>query len=148
MALGHAFFVLAALCATLSSAYYDHGDATIPKTTYYPPTIPHHMSPTDYELWTKPRPSMITGIAPSMEIMGHGLSALRYSIHFQGQAAHGHQQQHGIFKRGVFASDPPLSTCQSCSNGTPIRPSTTSNATGFTSTPCSTIPYSVSWQFG
>ena len=124
-------------------AFYDVGDATIPTTPAYVPTIPHHLSPTAYELWTKPRPSMITAIAPSMALMGHGI---QYSIHFNHQAAPRHQQDHGVFKRGVFASDPPLSTCQQCdSNGRPITTgSKTINGTGFTSTPCSTIPYTVS----
>ena len=130
----------------LSYCYHDHGDATVLITTPYVPPIPHHLSPTHYELYTKPRPSMITAVAPSMAIMGHGFSALEYSIHFQNQAAPRHQQGQGIFKRGVFASDPPLSTCLQCdSNGRPITPpSTTINGTGFSSTPCTTIPYSVS----
>ena len=111
------------------------------------PTIPHHLSPTDYELWTKPQPSMITAIAPSMAIMGQGFAAIEYSIHFNNRAAPRHQHGQGIFKRGVFANDPPLSTCQSCdANGRPIGTAATSySGTGFTSTPCSTIPYSVRW---
>lgn len=140
------FGAIVALLAASSFAFYDAGDATIPTTTpAYVPTVPHHLLPTSYEPWTKARPSMITAIAPSMALMGHGVPILEYSVHFNNPAAAGHQHGHGLFKRGVFASDPPLSTCQQCdSNGRPSTTPNTIDGTGFTSTPCSTIPYSVS----
>ena len=140
----HLIVVLSLLSAS-SIAFYDVGDVTIPTTTAYVRTIPHHLSPTDYELWTQPKPSMITAIAPSMALMGQNYAGVEYSIHFANRAAPHHKQGHGIFKRGVFANDPPLSTCQSCdSNGRPIATPTTSySATNSTSIPCSTIPYSV-----
>ena len=146
--LSNAIAVLALLAAS-ALAFYDAGDATIYTTTpAYVPTAPHHLLPTAYEPWTKARPSMITAIAPSMALMGHGVPALEYSVHFNNPAAARHQHGHGLFKRGVFANDPPLSTCQQCdNNGRPITSPSGLNGTGFTSTPCSTIPYSVSRHF-
>jgi hypothetical protein len=145
MATSSRVLTVLAFLATYTIAYYDAGDATIPTTTaYVPPVTQHHLLPTDYELWTKPRPSMITAVAPSLAMLGEGF-ALEYSIHFNNQAPPRYQQQQGILKRGVFASDPPLSTCQQCDpDGRPIlTPTTNINGTGFTSTPCSTIPYTV-----
>ncbi len=137
---------IVSLLAALSLGFYDAGDATVPKTLpAYVPTLPHHLLPTTYEPWTKARPSLITAVAPSMALMGQGVPVLEYSVHFNNPAAAGHQHGQGLFRRGVFANDAPLSTCQQCdSNGRPITTPSTVNGTDFTSTPCSTIPYSVS----
>ena len=134
------------LLVTVSLAFHDVGDVTIPTAPPVPYTasLPRHVASTLYEQWDRPPPSMITAIAPSMAMMANGEAVLQYSIHFHNHAAGQHQLGQGIFKRGVFANDPPLSTCQQCSNGTPLPHSVTFNQTGFTSIPCSTIPYSVS----
>ena len=64
---------IVSLLAALSLGFYDAGDATVPKTLpAYVPTLPHHLLPTTYEPWTKARPSLITAVAPSMALMGHG----------------------------------------------------------------------------
>jgi hypothetical protein len=146
MTLKSCLIVLLAGLTRLSSAFYDVGDATIlTVTAAYTPPVPRHLSSTDYELFTNPQPSMITAVAPSMAIMCQGIQSLEYSIHFNDRGALYHQQAQGIFKRGVFATDPLISTCQSCDvYGRPItRPNTQITGTGGSSIPCSAIPYDV-----
>jgi hypothetical protein len=135
-----ALFAVLATDGGVCQGYFDAKTIMVPHTTASTLPEPHPLQPAHL----KPKPSMITAVAPSMALLGNDRFAMEYSIHFVQQGQENHQQDWDIFKRGVFASDPPLPTCVTCDGaGKPVTSTSVSNSNS-SSIPCSTIPYSVS----
>jgi len=99
--------------------------------------------PQDEEMQDDTLPSMITAIAPSTTMAANGTFETMYSMYYHDFYVRTAQGT-GIFKRGVFASDPPIATCTPCGfQGTTITPNATATtSTGPTAT-CTTHIYNV-----
>ena len=67
----------------------------------------------DDEMSVEVLPSMITAIAPSTTMAANGTLETMYSVHYHHFFVRS-KQGTGIFKRGVFRSDPPIATCTPC----------------------------------
>lgn len=136
------------LWAAETSAYLNHGDATLPKFHEHIPTIPHHLSRREYARVTAANPSLIVAIAPLVTAKPHGGHETLYSMYYNRGAVDGQKRMgKGLFKRGVFADDPPFPTCTQCGpgGGTGGTTSTFNGSTSVSSEPeCKTIPYFVS----
>ena len=129
------------------SAYLDHGDATRPRFEVHIPTIPHHLLQPDHASATVPAQSLISAIAPLVTEAPHGGRQTLYSMYYNRGAVEAQQRiGKGLFKRGVFADDPPFPTCLQCDiggAGSFTRPF--SSGTASSGEPeCKTIPYNVS----
>jgi hypothetical protein len=135
-----ALFTVLATYMGVCQGYFNAKTMIVPQTTANTPREPHPLQPARL----KPNPRMITAVAPSMALLGNGHYVMEYSIYFLQQAQRNHQQNGDMFKRGVFAIDPPLPICETCdSGGKPVRSTSVSNS-NLSSIPCSTISYSVS----
>ena len=120
--------------------YIDFGAATLPLATAHIPTIPHRWHPQDQTAHIAGT-AMITAIAPSLSVLQNGVLETYYSMHFQNQVPRDGVGK-GVFKRGVFADDPPFPTCEACdANGNALNPYTRASSVGATGAPsCSIIP--------
>lgn len=121
-------------------AYVDFGYSTLALEALYLPTPRPNQLPEGLDLRHQILPSMITAVAPSVTIAANGTRETLYSLHYH-QYFIKTRQGKGLFKRGVFANDPPISTCTPCGRiGSSSRTSTTST---FTQS-CTTHTYDVS----
>ena len=106
-------------------------------TPNYIPRIPvprPWQLPPDEEMQVNALPSMITAIAPSTTMAANGTFETMYSMHYHEYFVPSRQGT-GIFKRGVFASDPPIATCTPCGfQGTIVTPNATATSTSPTAT--------------
>jgi hypothetical protein len=132
-----------------ANAYLDHGDATIPRIEDYIPTIPHHLAQPDWASVTGAGHSLISAIAPLTTPAPDGRRQTLYSVYYNRGAIEAQQRVgKGVFKRGVFADDPPFPTCLDCGiggTGSFTRPF--SSRTASSGAPeCKTIPYNVSYS--
>lgn len=136
------------LWTTGTNAYLNHGDATLPKIERHIPTIPHHLSRPQYARATGAAPSLISAIAPLVTQAPDGERMTLYSMYYNRGAVEAQQRVgKGIFKRGVFADDPPFPTCSPCGDfdGSEGLTSTFNGSTSSRGEPeCKTIPYNVS----
>lgn len=82
---------------------------------------------------------MITAVAPSITIGSNGTVHTMYSLHYH-QYFTKTREGKGLFKRGVFASDPPIATCTPCGGGTSITGTVSYSST----VSCTTHTYLVS----
>lgn len=97
--------------------------------------------PPDFEAIAE-LPSMITAIAPSTTMASNGTFDTLYSMHYHDYFVRSHQGK-GVFKRGVFASDPPIATCTPCGYQGMTSPANgTTGSTGSTAT-CTLSTYLV-----
>lgn len=79
-------------------------------------------------------PSMITAIVPSTTMASNGTLETMYSMHYHELFVFTRQGT-GIFRRGVFAGDPPVATCTPCGfQGTILTPNATGTSTDSTAT--------------
>lgn len=122
------FFVgLLAFSSSGTYAYVDFGVETFLRTSIFDPTAAPHQLPTD--LRQELLPSMITAVSPAVTIAPNGTRETVYSLHHH-RLFQRTRQGRGIFKRGVFANDPPISTCRPCGgsgNATSVSSTTTSS---------------------
>lgn len=129
-------------------AYFDAGEATIPAAIEtFIPTIPHHLSRLEYATVTFGANALISAVAPLVTAKPNGGYETYYSMHYnRGAPAQRDRLGKGIFKRGVFADDPPFPTCTPCDgSGSASITRTFNGSTTFSSAPeCTTIPYNVS----
>ncbi|KEF58398.1 uncharacterized protein A1O9_06324, partial [Exophiala aquamarina CBS 119918] len=105
------FVGLLAFSFPVTYAYVDFGTETIIISSYFHPTPIPHQLPTD--LRQELHPSMITAVSPAVTIAANGTREMLYSLHYHDLFKRTRQGR-GIFKRGVFANDPPISTCKPC----------------------------------
>lgn len=103
-------------------AYVDFGTQTLLSVSYFDPTVRPHQLPTD--LRQEILPSMITAVSPIITMAPNGSSDTSYSLHYH-DLFKKTKEGRGIFKRGVFANDPPFSTCRQCGVDTASYSSTT-----------------------
>jgi hypothetical protein len=90
--------------------------------------------PLDEEMQVDDLPSMITAIAPSTTMASNGTLETMYRMHYHKYFVPSRQGT-GIFKRGVFAGDPPMATCTPCGfQGTIVTPNATATNTSPTAT--------------
>ncbi|KAL6241684.1 hypothetical protein RBB50_011466 [Rhinocladiella similis] len=115
--------VVVAFLLHASHGYVDFGDATLPlNEPLLIPTPRPNQLPIDHDLRFEILPSMITAVAPSITIAPNGTRETIYSLHYHHYFSKTREGR-GLFKRGVFAGDPPVSTCTPCggaaSSGSP-----------------------------
>jgi hypothetical protein len=120
--------------------YVDFGDATLPFEPLLIPTPRPNQLPHDYDLRYEILPSMITAVAPSITLAPNGTRETIFSLHYHHYFTKTRQGR-GLFKRGVFANDPPISTCTPC-GGAATSSSTSTTRTSTAS--CTTHTYDVS----
>lgn len=129
--------ILAVACLLLPCfSYVDLGQGQVNTPDYIPRiAIPRPWQlPPDEEMQIDTLPSMITAIAPSTTMASNGTFETMYSMHYHDYFVRSRQGT-GIFKRGVFASDPPIATCTPCGfQGTIATPNTTGMNTSPTAT--------------
>jgi hypothetical protein len=120
-----------ALTVSLSHAYIDLGGFyTTP--TYIPniPTPrPHQVRDLEYMSYIPKLPSMITAIAPSITMVDNGTYETLYSVHYHDYFVRSSLGK-GVFKRGVFASDSPITTCTPCGGAAPTSTAVNTTTTG------------------
>ncbi|KIW14316.1 hypothetical protein PV08_07098 [Exophiala spinifera] len=112
------YFTLAVvIVATLlhaSHGYVDFGATTLPfNGPILVPTPRPNQLPIDHDFRFEILPSMITAVAPSITIAPNGTREIVYSLYYH-QYFSKTRQGRGLFRRGVFANDPPISTCTPC----------------------------------
>lgn len=129
------FVVLLASSSPGTYAYVDFGVETFLSASVFDQTARPHQLPTD--LRQELLPSMITAVSPSITLASNGTRETVYSLHYH-KFFQRTRQGRGIFKRGVFANDPPISTCKPC-GGSGDATSTSSTTTS----PCVTKTYHV-----
>ena len=117
-------------------SYVDLGQGQ-DNTPDYIPRIPiprPWQLPPGEEMQVDTLPSMITAIAPSTTMASNGILETMYSMHYHEYFVPSRQGT-GIFKRGVFAGDPPMATCTPCGfQGTIVTPNATATNTSPTAT--------------
>lgn len=125
------------------AAYTEFYPNTVASETLYMPfdhipmTYRPYQVPDDVFLQHVPGQSMVTAVAPMMSAGLNGTHATSYSIHYHDYFVKTRKGR-GIFKRGVFASDP-IQTCTPC--GTLTSPISDNTAL---SSSCTLVPYTVS----
>ncbi|EXJ83098.1 hypothetical protein A1O1_06716 [Capronia coronata CBS 617.96] len=135
--------VTATLCP-ITYAFVDLGYSTLPYEPLHVPTPRPHQLPSGTDLRYELLPSMITAVAPSITISSNGTRETLYSLHYHHYFSKTRQGK-GLFKRGVFASDPPIATCTPCDgSGSSI---TASSTTASTTASCTTHQYHGVFQF-
>lgn len=118
-------------------AYVDFGTETLISPSYFDPTPIPHQLPTD--LRQEVFPSMITAVSPTITIAPNGTREMLYSLHYHDLFKRTREGR-GVFKRGVFADDPPFSTCRQCGGDNSASGSST------TTSSCTVITYHVSYN--
>ncbi|KIW39767.1 uncharacterized protein PV06_08352 [Exophiala oligosperma] len=109
-----AVLIVTTLLFSVSHGYVDFGDATLPfNEPLLIPTLRPNQLPIDHDLRFEILPSMITAVAPSITVAPNGTRETVYSLHYHHYFSKTRQGR-GLFKRGVFANDPPVSTCTPC----------------------------------
>jgi hypothetical protein len=118
-------------------SYVDLGqgqDNTLDYIPRIPVPRPWQLPPDEEMQQVDSLPSMITAIAPSTTMASNGTLETMYSMHYH-ELFVPTRQGTGIFRRGVFAGDPPVATCTPCGfQGTILTPNATSTNTSPTAT--------------
>jgi hypothetical protein len=134
------------LLVSISEAYFDAGDATLPPLREPTVSISHHILQAEWPQATQRYGSMILEVAPLITQRAEMDEEMLYSMHLRhGAPERRTRMGQGVFKRGVFASDPPFPTCKKCGGVDNGGVSGTSVFTSrFSTAPeCKTIPYNV-----
>ncbi|KAL2405669.1 hypothetical protein ABEF95_005679 [Exophiala dermatitidis] len=125
-------------------AFVDFGYSTLPNEPLHLPTPKPYQLPKDSDLRFEILPSMITAVAPSITIAANGTRETLYSLHYHHYFSKTRQGK-GLFKRGVFANDPPIATCTPCGGAVSTGNSSSSSTTPTAS--CTTHYYHGVFQY-
>jgi hypothetical protein len=102
--------------------------------------------PPDVEMTYEELPSMITAIAPSTTMASNGTVETLYSMHYHDYFVRRNEGK-GVFKRGVFASDPPIATCTPCGFQGTILPANATMGNTSPTASCTLYTYLVGGVF-